>query len=87
MINWLTELVMKEEGFSVYPNPATNEITIKNAEGGEMKIYNLLGQEILSQKINSDKEVVNIQSLLSGTYIIRMQGKDNSVQSSSFIKE
>jgi hypothetical protein len=44
------------------------KLPLKNAEGGEMKIYNLLGQEILSRKISSDKVVVNIESLLSGTY-------------------
>ncbi len=82
-----TEVVMKEEGYTVYPNPATNEITIKNAEGGEMKLFNLLGQEVLSRKISRDKEVVNIQSLISGTYIIRMQGKDNAIQNSYLIKE
>ena len=65
------DIVMKEERFSIYPNPAQNEITIKNAEGDELIITDVLGKVVFSKFNISNSETINIEHLPKGVYIVK----------------
>jgi len=56
---------------SVYPNPAQNMFTISTQESlKSIDVYNVLGKKVLSQ--NGESKTVNISSLKSGIYIVKM---------------
>ena len=58
--------------FSVYPNPANDFIKIliyKNFPA-TLKIYDLLGMEMLTQKFDKNENVINLSSLSAGIYFI-----------------
>ena len=60
---------------NIYPNPANDHITIDfgnldNVEGWNIKIINILGQEVLSQPMNTDK--IDVSELTKGIYIIKI---------------
>jgi hypothetical protein len=59
---------------SVYPNPASNKINIEAKEVTEIKVFDLLGKEIISTK---EKEV-DISNLNNGVYFIQLQTKQNT---------
>ena len=64
-----------ESNLNIYPNPATDHINIDfgnldNVEGWNIKIINILGQEVLSQPMNTDK--INVSELSKGIYIIKI---------------
>lgn len=63
---------------NIYPNPASDFVTVSNAENAEITIINMLGQVVTSQFANSSCEIVNISNLTNGTYIIRVEN-DNKV--------
>ncbi len=68
---------------SIFPNPATNLITISNSEAySQISIYTLRGQLILNEKASQELDVSKIPA---GTYIIKMLGKDKTT-SERFIK-
>lgn len=72
---------------SLYPNPAANQITLEAKEDiQKVLIYNLLGQELLTQKTNSNKVNLNISGLQKGIYIAKTTsaGKETMTK---FIKE
>ncbi len=69
-----------EKTISVYPNPATDLITISE-EVENVFIYDLSGR-IISV---SDKNIINISDLQTGTYIIKIKN-NNAVKTSKFIK-
>ncbi len=71
----------------VYPNPAKYNITIENASGCFYSLFNLLGQELFSDKINSNKEVVATKSLMPGTYILRIRDTKGEIINKRIIKE
>jgi hypothetical protein len=85
----------KLPAFSIYPNPANNElqITIYELRNGllsevEVEIYDVYGRKVLSNHlINSlSDQKIDISSLSSGVYFVRLAGnKTNSVQ--KFIKQ
>jgi photosystem II stability/assembly factor-like uncharacterized protein len=60
-------------GITMYPNPASTEVTISFKSGRPEKyrtaIYNLLGESILR---GSDEETINVSSLGSGQYFLRV---------------
>ena len=42
-----------QQSYIVYPNPSSNELTIEHAADCDVRIFNLLGQEVFSYKVNS----------------------------------
>ena len=75
--------------FTVYPNPATDNITIQNTststEQGKMEIYNSNGQLIMNYDLTNSTSSYSVKDLISGTYYIKFyNNKMNSIK--SFIK-
>ncbi|WGD35270.1 T9SS type A sorting domain-containing protein [Olleya sp. YS] len=74
--------------FSIYPNPAKNEISIKtDISFDSVAIYNQLGQRVL--QLNSDKLIdntINISDLNSGIFFMKIKSNDKE-QTIKFIKE
>jgi hypothetical protein len=61
----------------IYPNPANTFVNIENKSINpqDVKIYNMIGQQILSLPLNS-KEIVSksLESWPSGMYFIKSSG-------------
>jgi hypothetical protein len=73
----------------MFPNPATNELTIKNEnlkEGQKYKIINPLGSEILSGKIKNKEDQIDISGLSKGVYFFVLLSNESSFIS-KFVKE
>lgn len=61
------------EGLTMYPNPLKgNTLFITSTANAEMnvKIYNVLGKEVLSTKVNNTS--VDVSNLASGVYIVKV---------------
>ena len=57
---------------NVYPNPANNVVTIANAAGAQIDIYNLAGQQVASVASASANQVISVANLAEGLYVIRV---------------
>ncbi|NPD44643.1 T9SS-dependent choice-of-anchor J family protein [Lentimicrobium sp. S6] len=55
---------------AIYPNPASDFISISNCGDADINIYNLQGQQVLSQRINGDFDRINVSGLDFGMYTI-----------------
>lgn len=61
------------DGFSFYPNPATDIITLKaNNQIEAVEVYSVLGQIVLKKLINANTAEVAISHLVSGAYILKV---------------
>ncbi|HNW49637.1 MAG TPA: T9SS type A sorting domain-containing protein [Prolixibacteraceae bacterium] len=70
---------------SVYPNPASSRLFIKNGTGVQaVKIFNEKGEQILNRKTVDHS--IDISTLPRGIYTIQLIGERN-VSTSKFIKE
>ena len=59
------------ESFSFYPNPTQDQLTLKAAKKIEsVRLYNLLGQEIISLNPGSLQAKVNVENLQPGVYLM-----------------
>ena len=57
---------------SIYPNPTSSNITIRNADNADVKIYNIAGQLMISEVKISSNYIVDLSTLRSGTYFIQI---------------
>ena len=61
------------EGFSFYPNPATDAINLSSTENIErVTIYNILGQKVIDQDINATSSQLNVSNLVTGAYLMQV---------------
>ena len=77
-----------ENDLKVFPNPTESFITITNKNnmiGKKYIITNLVGQTVLSGKLNVDETIVNLETLQSGMYFLSMDGI--SKQSIKIVKQ
>jgi hypothetical protein len=64
----------------IYPNPANNELRIKNyalQEGDRIELYNMLGHP-QSSIVNAPLSIINVSHLANGVYMLRIVS-DNKV--------
>lgn len=77
-----------KEQITIYPNPATNTITIK-APGlpaiSNYKITDLSGRIVLTGKLTGINEMININNLAPGIYVLETTGE--SCQSFRIVKQ
>jgi hypothetical protein len=62
-----------ENTLTIYPNPATNHVTIANAENATISIYDISGKLVLKNQLSGSKSSIDISRLKTGSYIIKAE--------------
>jgi len=79
----------KELKFSLYPNPATDKITIEKSATpakNQLSITNLNGQQLITCQVTELKTQIDISNLPSGVYFVRLTN-DKTVEVGMFVKQ
>ena len=79
----------KTTDFVVWPNPVSNgvfSLVLDEATPLEVVIYNLNGQEVLSQHIENKVNTININSLESGVYLVEVKNAEKKMVKRIIIK-
>ena len=61
-------------GFTIYPNPAKNELTIRNNNNrslGIIRIYDGSGKMIFKKFIGNTQTMIDVKNFSAGIYYIR----------------
>jgi hypothetical protein len=72
--------------FSIYPNPATENLTIQTNQKAIIEILNIEGQIIMAINGTDTLTTIDIKDLSSGVYIVKVK-TDNGSAVKKFIKE
>ena len=73
--------------FNFFPNPTQNAVTISSTVAVEkISIYNLLGQKVKSQTVNSTTSNIDVSNLKTGVYILEVTS-NGQVGTFKMIKE
>ena len=73
--------------FTYYPNPSTGHLTINSKETiDSVEVINLLGQQLIKQKPNSQDYTLDLTTLSAGQYFLRAQ-IDGKTVVKSILKE
>ncbi|MES2131465.1 MAG: T9SS type A sorting domain-containing protein [Bacteroidota bacterium] len=85
----VNELKLNESNVSVYPNPATDQLTVDIAAsttGATVSVKNTMGQEVIAQNMSGSFQQLDISKLARGVYMITIQ-HEGSIVVKKFIKE
>lgn len=75
------------EGFKMYPNPVTNgflTITSKRNLTKQIRIYNVLGKEVLRTTLTSTS--LNVSNLVPGVYVLKVTEDKHTMTSKLVIR-
>ena len=75
-----------ENSIAIFPNPATNTLTIQTPQKATLEITNIEGQIIKTFNITNPETTIDVSGLSGGVYIIKAQS-DKGVVVRKFIKE
>ena len=71
----------------IYPNPAKNKLTVRSNELiGQIEIYNLVGQKIMSKKGMLNELSIELNNIKSGSYFIRVFDANNNSSKAQLIE-
>ena len=80
--------ITKQKMFSVYPNPASNQITIKATAklvGAAYTVFDNMGKMVLSGQLKTENTVIELGNLSDGIYLFSIG--ENNKQTFKVIKE
>lgn len=72
---------VKATGFEVSPNPVTNgtfSLILDQETPSEVRIYNLSGQCVKSQRIDGRRNTLSVEMLQSGVYFVEVKSADKT---------
>ena len=71
-----------------YPNPTKDILNLSYLNGiKELSVFNILGQEVMVKTVNNTAFQLDMKSLSSGTYLIKVLSDDNAIKTIKVIKE
>lgn len=78
----------KELVFSIYPNPAKSTVNVSSnlEQATHLSVYDLTGKQVLSNTISFGNNNINISSLSSGVYVMRVSTPAQTVTKKLIIK-
>ena len=71
---------------SIYPNPAKDAITVKNAKSANIKIFDLQGRILLSEHCSNNNMQIDVSYLSKGVYFVQIL-LNNSIKIEKIIIE
>ncbi len=77
-------------GFSVYPNPVSDVLTIRFADGGaaqSISIFNALGQVVYhNNNLTTEQKMIDVSGFASGTYTLEVQQNNKKIKALVLVK-
>jgi Bacterial Ig domain/Secretion system C-terminal sorting domain/PQQ-like domain len=74
-----TDNIMRESFVKIYPNPATELIHLELKESVWIRILDLSGRLVLTQKLEAGHTTIPVDFLLPGIYTIRVKAKNKTI--------
>lgn len=77
--NLSTDEIQSSEKATLYPNPVTNALNIDAKEDiSEIKVYNMVGQQVLSKEARSKNPKIDMSTLKAGVYVVEVTSDSNT---------
>ena len=72
--------------YTIYPNPTNGNIVVNGENIDMVEVYNLCGQKVLSVEANSNDVNVNMSTLTSGVYMVRIVDNNGNATVNKVVK-
>ena len=85
----ISELPIKNN-LLLYPNPVTDNVTIRFQNGipiNQIEVTDILGRKVYDEQTNLKSKILNLKSLSSGVYFIKLQSRNGEMQVKKIVKQ
>lgn len=82
--NYYASIDREDLAVSIYPNPASNQITVSGVEG-DLKMIAMTGKTVYSSQIK-DKKIIDVSALEPGIYYVTIAAEKGSVTRKIIVK-
>jgi len=79
---------LEREHIRVYPNPTSGAVTIETGRillNGSVSVFSIEGQQILSEPLQSTRQIVNLSYFKPGVYIVNIEAGGRLVKSQQVV--
>lgn len=76
---------VEKNSIAIYPNPTNAVLNFRSEENGVSEVIDATGRVVLSNSVRKGQNTLDVSSIPSGVYTLRMLG--NGVSTAHFIKE
>jgi hypothetical protein len=86
-LNLLSVESLSENSFSIYPNPTTNSITVKNSlfkPIARLDLYSMTGKMLLST--STETSTLSLENFQSGIYLLKITAENGTFETHKIIK-
>lgn len=77
----------EQKKISVYPNPSNGIFNIENEGSTIIEIFDILGNQITTQKANVGTTMVDLNGFTAGIYLAKITTENNQTQTVKLIKQ
>ncbi|TRW23354.1 T9SS type A sorting domain-containing protein [Flavobacterium zepuense] len=85
--NEITDSTVMVKSLSVFPNPASNTVTLTSGEAGTYTLIGLTGNIISTGKVTEGENTIDIENLSAGYYLIRYENSNGGIRTLKLLKE
>ena len=68
-----------DNDINIYPNPTNNILNITNIANAKVRIFNIIGKEVVSLDQTSDFTTIDMSNFAEGTYIVKIFTNSNII--------
>ena len=76
-----------EKEITIYPNPVVNYFSVKNVKNTELRVFNLLGLEVLKMQTAAIDYIVDCSDWTPGIYFLQIKNDHEVLQTKKIIVE
>jgi hypothetical protein len=84
----IEQSLMPDVGVKVYPNPATEQITVElsdKVENGRLEVYTTDGKSIATYKLKEVNTTIPVKGLSAGTYYFKLMERNHLLNTGTFL--
>ena len=81
------EETASSSNISVYPNPATGNITIETGNEVSITIANVMGQTMMSRQLGASSETISISNMSAGVYFMTITYSSGRTETVRIVKQ
>lgn len=87
-IPFLTSVnILKENDVKIFPNPATNNITIQNEAKAQLTVLNFSGQPVMEKFLTENSNSIDLSNIPNGIYIFELKEQNRTILRKVVVKK
>ena len=77
---------LKDDNITIYPNPFSDSVFVFTNNVGNLEIIDVSGKVVYYSKLSNGINEISASHFLKGIYLVKIQNKDNSIQTFKIVK-